>query len=99
MIDWFNRRKLAELSNEGKNLSWAYSDLKGMVKKLATQSDFDKQKQATEGMVRDVAERVWAIAEFLGVRFDGVWEDDPNYPPPEPRIRRVIKAIRKENSK
>jgi len=70
------------------------------IKKLKEEvNTFDNQEKATLGnQVGIIFELLNKLFKYLGVKYEESWEEDPSYPPPEPKMMKVwrVRKIKKK---
>ena len=98
----FNKKEIKQLRGEVNELRNDFFLLAEKVKK-----ETEKQKEPKCFEVGDgtcIPENTYlsyfgkclkAIEDYLKIKIVWEWEDDPNFPPQEPRKRRVWRAIKK----
>lgn len=89
-MDIFNKKKIGELEQE-------IGILKVEIEVLKTKPKCYEmgEPMAENSILRKLADRLMAIADYLKIEFKNEYVDDPIYPTPEPIKKKIVKAVNK----
>lgn len=91
-MDLFNKKKIKSLEDRVKDLSATV--LQGEWNKRCI--DLEKRVSKQEDMIYELTGILMGLLDYLGVKVDKQWEDDPQFPKPIPRQREVWKIVKRK---